>query len=154
MKNIEKINRLQVMLQSQMLQYNVKLQDVIEKFESISELEEIDRNEELTAVEIELTDEQKENILDSIAEVEARVDEMLGIDSRKIELEELMDINNEIADYQKFKLHSDLFNEIVEELEEEGTDKDIYVYNVVNREYKKIKYDTEHYSLLSNLNFS
>ena len=157
MKNVDKMNRLQIMLNSEMLKFNVGLQNIIEEFKKdTTKLKERDRVEELKKVlaeeNQELTDDNKDELLDKIAELEDIVIETLEIDSKKIELQELLEISDIIADYKKAKLHADLLNEIVDELEEEVTDKDIYVYDLYSREYLKLKYDERYYFLLSKLN--
>ena len=141
MKNLNKVNRLSVMLQSEMLKYNVKLQSILEEER---ELKERNRLEE---IELEnLSEEDIEEVLENITEIETKIEDLLGIEADKIELQELLDINTVVVDYNKTKLHSDLMNEIADELKEESDKTIEYLGKYLNETTNKVSFYTNKFA--------
>ena len=150
MKRINELEKLNVMLTSEMLSSNLKMQELAEDLQKRIEEREhqiFDREEEIELVGG--TQSDLEEILEKLTFIENEIHNYLGIDARALDLDELIEVNNQLEGYKKKKMHSDLADMVYEEVRQE--DKAIFVYSTTDREYHQLKFDTKHYYLLSKL---
>lgn len=152
MKRINELEKLNVMLTSEMLSSNLKMQELAEDLQKRIEEREhqiFDREEEIFNVGGTQSDEMLEEILEKLILIENEIHNYLGIDARALDLDELIEVNNQLEEYKKRKMHSDLADMVYEEVRQE--DKAIFVFSTTDREYHQLKFDAKHYYLLSKL---
>ena len=152
MRNIESLEKLTIQLTSEMLSKNLEMQKLAEDLQKRIEEREhqiFDREEEIFNVGGTQSEEMLEEVLEKLTFIENEIHNYLGIDGRALDLDELIEVNNELEQYKKRKLHSDLCDMVYEEVRQE--DKAIFVYSTTDREYHQLKFDTKHYYLLSKL---
>lgn len=146
MKNIDKIERLKIVLESKALEVNLELQQRIDELSQEIEVRDviIKRDEELE----EISDS---NDIDIIDDIEEDVADYTSLDTRYLTLEEVVELDSLIRKYKKEKNTLNLFAEIKKEIEKTD-DKKIYAYDCVLSCYEELKYDEEYYFILSKLN--
>lgn len=152
MRNIEKLEKLTIQLTSEMLSKNLEMQsltnDLTKRIEE-REHQIFDREEEISNIGGTQSDEMLENILEKLAFIENEIHNYLGINARALNLDELIEVNKQLEEYKKKKMHSDLCDAIYEELKDE--ERAIFVYSTTSREFHQLKFDAKHYYLLSKM---
>lgn len=153
MKNIvDEMRRLSLMLLSEEQLTNLQLQKYVKNNYSDLEGREIheDRLSEMT-MDVEVSEEEIEELLDVIEEAEGDIREYLLVDSKLLTLEEVLDLKGKLQDLRDKQMHSDLAEKILYKLER-LEDKEIYAYDVVMREWVAIEYSPMDYFRLKHLN--
>ena len=99
MKRINELEKLNVMLTSEMLSSNLKMQELAEDLQKRIEEREhqiFDREEEIFNVGGTQSDEMLEEILEKLILIENEIHNYLGIDARALDLDELIEVNNQL----------------------------------------------------------
>lgn len=150
---------LTIRLQGKMLGANLELQQMQEVLsKSIEEREEFQVSrfaeiEEILEHEDNTFDEDTiETVINEIGIMEEEIQELLGLNAKCLRLDEVLDLNSKIKEYKLAKENADLFDSIIAEFEAEDTDKKIYCYDFLMREYIPLKYDEKYWYILSKLN--
>lgn len=152
MRNIESLEKLTIQLTSEMLSKNLEMQKLAEDLQKRIEEREhqtFDREQEISDVGGMQDEEMLQDILEKLTSIENEIQDYLGINGRHLDLDELIEINGQLSEYKKKKLHSDLCDDIYRELKDE--DKVIFVYSTTDREYHQLKFNSRHYYLLSKM---
>lgn len=154
MKNIDKLQRLQIQLEGSFLGTNLELQELTERLQKVIEEREYaiqDREEEIENIGGRVEQEVVEIVIDEIRTIEWEIYRLTGVKAECLTLDEVLTMNDKIQEYnRKFEL-TQLANDLSKEIENED-DKRIYAYDVIFKEYHELTYDKENYYLLSKLN--
>lgn len=154
MKNEDKIKRLEILLQGDMLGANLELQQMTELLEKTIEEREhnaVDRYSEIEDVAGTVDSSVLETAIEKISDIEEEIQYTLGLNAKSLNLDEILSLNRKIDSYNGKREKANLFEEIVEGINKSGNDKKIYAYDTVLEEFHELKYDEEYYWLLSKL---
>ncbi|MBP3707071.1 MAG: hypothetical protein J6J36_00440 [Clostridia bacterium] len=155
MKNIDKLQRLQIQLEGSFLGTNLELQELVERLEKVIEEREYaiqDREQEIEDIGGRVEREVIETVIDEIRTIEWGIYKLTGLRAECLALDEVLNVNEKVQEYNRKYEMTKLAEDVAKEIESEDNDKRIFAYDVIFKEYRELTYDEEHYYLLSKLN--